>query len=252
MSHFFVFCFSLLFIYYLPAASNNYQDLLDKGLIKKQEKPALHLGCGESYLPGHINIDLPFADRPLHVKNGPDYFYNILDLRFPMNSISKIENHHMFEHFSRPVSLALLCAWYLWLDINGEIVIETPDFEGITQRYLETSSFSTRQVIIRHLFGSHEASWAYHYDGWSHDKFAYILSELGFRLEDSHRYSWNNLDNIIIKARKARILTLEQIKQTAYAILQLSCVDRSESEYKMWQGWCQEFDRALSVMICDP
>ncbi len=241
--------FSLIAIHCHSATFNNYQDLVDKGLIKTGDKPSLHLGCGESYLQGFINIDLPFAERPLHQKNGPDYFYNILDLRFPLNSVSRIENHHMFEHFSRPVSIALLCAWNFWMDMGGELIIETPDFENAIKKYLSTTSFHSHQVIIRHLFGSHEASWAYHYDGWYHDKFACILSKLGFELTNSNHFSWKDLDNIIIKAKKTHMHTPEQLKELAYEILQLSCVDESESEYKMWEGWCREFDIAFFKMI---
>lgn len=248
----FGFLFFISFISCYGTIQDNYQDLIDKKLIQSGDKPLLHLGCGESYLSGYINIDLPFEDRPLHSKNGPDYFYNILDLRFPNNSIRKIENHHMFEHFSRPVSLALLCAWTLWLDQEGKLVIETPDFENGIKHYLSISSFQSRQVILRHLFGSHEAYWAYHYDGWSQEKFDYVLSKLGYTIEDVKYFSWKDTDNITVYAKKTTMHNLDELCQICHEILRLSCVDKSPSEINMWQGWCKDFDIALSKMICEP
>ena len=250
MVQFIFFFLSFCYIQGHADSENSYQALVNKNLIQIGDKPSLHLGSGESYLPGYINIDLPFTDRPLHTKNGPDYFCNILDLRFPFNSIEKIENHHMFEHFSRPVSLALLCAWGLWLDSDGELLIETPDFENAIKRYLSTPSFQSQQIIIRHLFGSHEADWAYHYDGWYYEKFKHTLSAFGFVIEDVKYNFWQNTDNIIIKAKKIHTYSPSQIKQIAYDLLQLSCVDQSLSEYKMWKGWCNDFDNAFSKMIC--
>ncbi len=245
---FYVFCV-VVFSWCHLAWANNYEDLVQRRLIQKGDKPYLHLGCGESYIVGAINIDLPIENRPLHLQNRPDYFYNILDLQFPLNSVAKIENHHMFEHFSRPVSIALLCAWTLWMDLDGELVIETPDFENAIKKYIKTPFFQNRQVIIRHLFGSHEANWAYHYDGWYYDKFAYVLSKLGFQLTGAEYFSWKDLDNITIKAKKTRSYSVQQLKEIAYEILKLSCVDSSESEYKMWKGWCADFDGAIAKMI---
>ena len=86
------------------------------------------MGCGDIYLPGFINIDYIKEYRPAQATNRPDYFVDVMSLRFPLNSISKIENHHMFE-------------------LRGlKIVFETPDFAK--------------------LFGSHEAFWVYYYDAW--------------------------------------------------------------------------------------
>lgn len=232
--------------------ANNYQDLVEIGLIQQGDTPALHLGCGESYLPGYINIDLSIAERPLHQINTPDYFCNILELQFPSQSIGKIENHHMFEHFARPESLALLCAWTLWLNIGGELLIETPDFQRGIQRYLSTSSFQSKQTILRHLFGSQEAKWAYHYDGWDLEKFTYILAKLGYTLQETKQSAWKDTDNIIIRAKKTTLYSSEQLKQIAYDFLQLSCVDSSSSELLMWQGWCQDFEEAFAKMFSNP
>lgn len=34
--------------------------------------------------------------------------------------------------------------------------------------------------LIRHIFGSQEAKWAYHLDGWGRQKFKFFLKKLGF------------------------------------------------------------------------
>lgn len=244
----------LLSLCYIPiffAEQNTYQDLVSQKIIKVGVKPSLHLGCGERYLPGYINIDLPWDNRPLHLSNIPDYFSNILDLRFPPNSVMKIENHHMFEHFSRPKALGLLCAWSLWLDHAGFLIIETPDFEAGINRYLNSSSFLERQVILRHIFGSHEANWAYHYDGWSYQKFQRIFEALGFTLDRPEYTTWKSTDNVIVRAKKEVSMNAMELREVAYDILKESCLDQSTGEKILWELWCKEFDEIFSQMIIE-
>ncbi len=236
----------------LFASETTYDDLLERRLIDTNEHPKLHLGCGERHKDGYINIDFPMQNRPLQSKETADYYSDVLKLCFPEGMISAIENHHMFEHFSRPVSIALLCAWHFWLENGGELVIETPDFAKGIKRYLKENSFSKRQVIIRHLFGSQEASWALHYDGWSEDKFRYILSKLGFQVISATHSSWLCTDNIEVKAQKQSQLQIDQLKEIGREFLKFSMVDQTPSEVRMWEGWCVDFEKALDQMVSKP
>jgi len=245
---FYFFLFLQFFCFADPLA-NTYTDLVSKQIIKNGDKPFLHLGCGQNYLQGYVNIDLPWEQRSLHSLNIPDYFSNVLDLRFPNRSVMKIESHHMFEHFSRPKALALLCAWAWWLDIGGILLIETPDFEAAIHRYLGTNSFLEKQVILRHLFGSHEANWAYHYDGWCKEKFSRIFSALGLLLDEVSYSSWKSTDNIIVKAIKTDGFSIERLRNSAFMLLKESSVDESLSEKVLWEVWCNEFDESLNKMI---
>jgi len=146
--------------------------------MKQQKK--IHLGCGDNYLEGYINVDLPIEDQTI-ISGKADIRSNIFDLKFENNTIDEIRLHHVFEHFSRQEALTLLLRWRRWLKVGGVLVIETPDFDGCIKKYLDTKDLKTRFELGRHLFGSHEASWAYHKDYWSEDKFNFILSKLGFK-----------------------------------------------------------------------
>ena len=221
-------------------------------LVHPGEHPRLHLGCGENHKDGYINIDFPMENRPLHIKKSADYFSDILKLCFPEGMISAIESHHMFEHFSRPVSIALLCAWHHWLENGGELVIETPDFARGIKRYSKEKSFTKKQIIIRHLFGSQEAPWALHYDGWSEDKFQFIFNTLGFNIISAAHSSWGCTDNIEVRAQKRSPVPLEELKEAGREILKLNMVDQSPSELAMWKGWCEDFENALDQMTLRP
>ncbi len=240
---------SLVFIFYSSANADTYSDLTDRNLIYFGEHPKLHLGCGEVHKNGYINIDFPMDNRPLHLHEAADYYSDILKLQFSEGVINTIENHHMFEHFSRPISIALLCAWHYWLENEGELVIETPDFANGIKRYLKEQSFEKKQVIIRHLYGSQEASWALHWDGWSKDKFIYILNQIGFNVSSIRCFNWQCLDNIEVIAHKKSQLSIEDLKNRGKEILKLSMVDNTPSEVLMWQGWCNEFEKYLNQMI---
>lgn len=227
---------------------NSYNDLIKKGLIKNGENILLHLGCGEQKLEGFINIDFPIEDRSLHKNQVADYFCDITKLSFPNKSVSKIENHHIFEHFTRATSIALLCAWQYWLQLDGYLVIETPDFEKALERFLREKSYQTKQIIIRHIFGSHEASWAIHYDGWYKEKFVNVLTQLGFEIESITPYSWSCLDNITVVAKKKKDLSIRELSKRAKEVLNFSRVNTTESEVEMGKVWFAEFENSLNQM----
>lgn len=230
-------------------STNSYEDLIAHSLIARGDKPALHLGCGENHLKGHVNIDFPRENRPLHTGFAADYYCDLTQLCFPENSISKIENHHVFEHFPRPVSMALLCAWHVWLKPRGTLIIETPDFDQGIWRYLNSNSFEEQQIIIRHLFGSHEKNWAVHWDAWSKNKFIRILTSLGFEIQSVRSFSWQSTDNIEIIASKKEEYGPAELREIAKDLLKLSKVNNSSSENKMWENWCEDYDQALKLMI---
>src|SRR5712691_2949381 len=127
----------------------------------------LHLGCGHYYLEGYVNVDYPPADHSVQKTLRADLFRDLTTLSYPRGTVEEIRLHHVFEHFSRPVALALLCRWRDWLAPGGKLRIETPDLKA--SAWLLVSPFvcyEDKQEVIRHLFGSHEAHWAVHWDGW--------------------------------------------------------------------------------------
>lgn len=138
----------------------------------------LHLGCGENYLDGFVNVEHPCNK---HMK--ADLHEDIRDLEFKNDTVDEIIISHVFEHFNRPTALALLYKFNRWLKVGGRLNIVTPDIIG-SARNLSSGNFSytDQQKILRHMFGTHEADWAVHADGWYDKKFNLILPMLGFSI----------------------------------------------------------------------
>lgn len=104
-------------------------------------------------------------------------------------------------------------------------------------------------MILRHIFGSQEAAWGLHWDGWSKDKFSYFLEKVGFEISSIECTSWHCLDNVIAKATKSSHRTLDQLIQTGKELLKLSMVNNSESEIEMWKGSCNDFEKTFNQMV---
>lgn len=218
----------------------------------------LHLGCGELYLEGYVNIDFP-PEHHTVVKVKADLYSDIRNLKYPENSIEEIRLHHVFEHFSRQEALKLLADWRKWLKPGGKLVIETPDVETAFQMFAETDDLKKRFALLRHVFGSHEADWAYHKDGWGEQKFKFILEKFGFEdieCEKVIAYHSNlrpkkfggvigrllpekikdatgdRLPNIVVRARKGdkEIDTQKVIRE----ILSLSIVGVEDELFETW------------------
>jgi predicted SAM-dependent methyltransferase len=205
-----------------------------------QERPTrLHLGCGEKYLEGYVNIDYPPDEHPVQVSWPADVYADIRELSYEPGSVAEVRLHHVFEHFDRVTALGLLIDWYTWLEEGGILMIETPDFEASVRRFLKRRSRSHRGEIVRHIFGSQEAAWAFHADGWYEEKFHQVLEALGYELTRVKRASWRATDNITITARKPSPpwLSRETLIERAGKILALAMIDQSESEVRLHQLW---------------
>ncbi len=138
----------------------------------------LHLGCGDKYLEGYLNIDFPQSEHSV-MKVKADRYADIATLHYPSGSIAEIRGHHVFEHFRRADALRLLLEWRRWLKPHGVLHLETPDFATSIFYYLFGGT-KERYEISRHVFGSQEAAWAFHGEGWNKEKYKFVLKKLGF------------------------------------------------------------------------
>ena len=215
----------------------------------------LHLGCGTRYLDGYINIDHPPSEHTVQIEIKVDRYADILKLWYPKNSVDEIRLHHVFEHFPRQIALALLCRWNDWLVTGGLLWIETPDVMASARALASPfTSENTRQQILRHLFGSHEAQWAAHWDGWYKSRFTSTLSALGFSRIESVQSSWEALRNVEVMAhRGSSTLGLEEYRPIVERLLKKSLVTHktrasrdnvSESEIRMLEVWMKEWETA--------
>ena len=168
----------------------------------------LHLGCQEKYLEGYVNIDLPPSEHTAQIVRADEYA-DVRDLSYGPETVDEVRSHHMLEHFSRQEALVLLARWHRWLKMGGIIHVETPDFEESAKKFV-TSGLDDQFALARHIFGSHEASWAYHKDFWSESKFAYVLHELGYGDFRFEKFS-NNLEQKIPALKGSFIAKQEKL-----------------------------------------
>lgn len=89
----------------------------------------LHLGCGQRYFEGYVNIDYPLTEHSVQQTSVADELHNLFDLRYKKETIDEVRLHHVFEHFSRAQACAMLAAWNSWLKPGGIVHIEVPDFD---------------------------------------------------------------------------------------------------------------------------
>jgi len=187
------------------------------------EKIKLHLGCGNDLLPGYINIDKK-------LREGVNYDFNsdILDLKFYNESVDEIRLHHVFEHFHRYQTVVLMFVWNNWLKKGGKLTIETPDFEWCCRKYLNLITlrgilwntlvglkyrknyFKTNKWrVLRHVFGSKEADWANHLEGWDKDTLSYLFELFGFKIIEIKQYKYKGWTspNVRVTGEKTKHIT---------------------------------------------
>ena len=204
----------------------------------------LHLGCGEQYLDGYINIDYHRSEHAvMDVK--ADRYVDIAALEYPDNSVDEIRLHHVFEHFNRVTALALLIRWYKWLKPGGKLVIETPDLIGSAKVLLSDLAWRAKTATVRHLAGDQVDTWAYHVDHWFPERFQRTLSCLGFTDIQTTQSNWPHepyLANVTVVAIKGSVLTLEELLIAADSVLLESTVSPSETTtFSAWQKQLRDF-----------
>lgn len=197
----------------------------------------LHLGSGDDYIPGYTNIESP---QNKHLK--ADVYADIITLSYPEESVEEILLGHVFEHFDRPTALFLLGEWNAWLKPGGTIRILVPDFEENARAFLSSrTSFQDKQKLLRHIFGSHEAGWAVHCDGWYYDKFKFVLEKMGFVIISATKIIVQSepvrYDLHIMAAKQARH---EMDVATYKEILSLSMFGEEPTIYGSWIGKIKE------------
>jgi predicted SAM-dependent methyltransferase len=183
-----------------------------------------HLGCGSQYMEGYCNVDFPPSHHNVNHDIKVDLYANILEMEY--QECKEIRSHHFFEHFNYFETFALLFKWTNALEKEGLLIIDVPDLEGLCRAYL-AADVKTKFLVARYLFGSHEAEWAYHINGWSRETMQYVLMDLGYSIEDVKRYGSPNTDQpncgLTMTARKKILYSQEEI---------LSKLDKTLELYK--------------------
>ncbi len=207
----------------------------------------LHLGCGQRYLDGYVNIDFPLSSHTAQTESVADLHADIIMLKYTPESVSEVRLHHVFEHFPRPVACGLLACWYSWLKPGGVIHIEVPDFSGAARIMLNPlNSFKKRAVAERHLFGSHEASWAVHCEGYSPWLLNKMLPVFGFKVIKMSGNEWCGTCNVeVVASRVADTVTREMFVSSADEYLQNYLLNSSDIEMRIHAAWMVIFNEQL-------
>ena len=130
--------------------------LVEKELARISEPLKLHLGCGDSHLPGYVNVDVP-PDCHTVMPSKADFCIDVTKMDFRDTTVDEVRLHHLFEHFNRVTALAMLIRWHRWLKLGGKLHIETPDILGSAKTLLSQASFRTKMGVVRHLTGDQSA-----------------------------------------------------------------------------------------------
>jgi hypothetical protein len=209
----------------------------------------LHLGCGQNYLDGYVNIDFPSSEHTIQEMSIADQLADITTLRFDAGSVQEVRLHHVFEHFRRPQIAGMLACWNSWMRMGGIVHVEVPDLGRIARVFTNPfTSLAARAVAERHLFGSHEAGWAAHYEGYDELLLRHMYNSLGFDVTDVKRQHWRGTDNIHVFGKKVRHLTIgEDVSQAGRQFLTSFLVDESPGELRMLEVWLEGFQRQIQA-----
>lgn len=203
----------------------------------------LHLGCGQVYLNGYVNIDFPLSEHTVQVKSVADEYADLTKLSYDEGSIDEVRLHHVYEHFPRHIAIALLASWQTWLKKGGKIHIEVPDFDESAKVVLDKDMPDRdRKVALRHIFGSNEAPWATHYEGWSKERLEEMAKALGFHKITIRQEAYMATRNVIIEAeKKSKTLSSDKAEKIVRKYLKNFTVNDSEFEKHLLDIWMTEF-----------
>jgi predicted SAM-dependent methyltransferase len=208
----------------------------------------LHLGCGQVYLEGYVNIDYPLTEHTVQQTSVADKFADLTKLRYETGTIEEVRMHHVFEHFQRTVASAMLASWHSWLKPKGVVHLEMPDFDASARLVLDAEAPGRdRKVAIRHIFGSNEAPWAVHYDGWSESRLTELFETFGFKVDSVEHTAYLATHNVtIIGHRAGKNYTKQEAVQIATEYLSKFNVNDSDTEKQILKVWVSDFTKQLN------
>jgi predicted SAM-dependent methyltransferase len=105
----------------------------------------INLGCGSTYKPGYINIDM--FDRSV-----ADMLADVSSLPYSSNSIDVIEAAQLIEHFDLAHLRYVLAEWFRILKPGGELVLETPDLSRSFKKLIRSRN-EQRRTTLQWIYG---------------------------------------------------------------------------------------------------
>ena len=124
----------------------------------------LHLGCGDYWFEGYVNIDI-------EVYGGTDMCWNLLErLPFQDKTVEIIESYEVIEHVDQDEAKNMIDDWYRLLIDGGKVRISTPDMDALVSQYE-----ANKEKTIEFMFG---------FTGYQKHKWIYTAETLKKLFED--------------------------------------------------------------------
>jgi len=154
----------------------------------------LHLGCGNNFKDGYVNIDK-------YVNRDDVHQFDILELPFTENSVSEILAEHLVEHLSFHEEKLFFYEVKRVLTDGGFIKIEVPDMEWVFSEFSKAkddfkdfyevgsvdhyfgngNELDNRWgVLTTHIWGNQNGDGQFHKNGYTEQKLRNIGKLVGF------------------------------------------------------------------------
>jgi len=130
----------------------------------------LHIGPGNTYMPGWTNVDIFSNVRA-------DIYSSALALPYEKETFDLIYASHVLEHFTRYFVLSALTHWRFLLKPGGILRLAVPDFEAICEYYTKNKDLKS---ITGLLYGGQDNYLNAHQVAFDRVTLIEILTKVGF------------------------------------------------------------------------
>ena len=108
------------------------------------------------------------------------------------------------------------------------------------------SSFKKQAVAERHLFGSHEARWAGHCEGYTPKTLKKMLEYFGFEVIKTQYNAWSGTYNFeMFAAKTVNNISKNEFKNITKNYLKNYLLDDGVSETRLLEVWMEIFTSQL-------
>lgn len=132
----------------------------------------LHIGCGESRIPGWTHLD---TRKLRHV----DVLADARQLPFRTGMVDSVYASHLLEHFPIREGLKILKEWRRVLKKGGTLYVAVPNWDAILTAYVKGGVLSGWMKRI--VYGDQTVPWGFHKNVFTEQELGSDLNRAGFR-----------------------------------------------------------------------